>query len=404
MTKKTCLQLFLFLGVLCGCSKPSDVIMEQARELIVEKKYESAFKLLVQADSTYDNPDYVLLEEHIVMNYYVWSIMHRMFALMDIGRDEDILDYRGKEGEMSISANLPFDSLLTRLIVKYPEKCELYKGLADYYYWAYDTYGGDWLIAEEELLRLIEDNYQAVIERHCADFDTYFRLGVVYVGSNNAEKSIALFKSAVQMDDQSAAAYYNLAYAYYMMGKNAEAIPHCKKAFALYSDSVMKGDAARMLGWLYANEKDVTTSIVFFEKADSLTPKNYYNLKPLLGLYLQNGDERVSMMTQQFYDLVPEKPTIYNDLAELYSDYGKQSDLISFYKRQLTKFTFDPTSPQQHNQIVGNLYFYLASLYLDSDKDAARTCFFKSKAIFKDVYEADHPVFETIEKGLQKCQ
>jgi hypothetical protein len=55
------------------------------------------------------------------------------------------------------------------LIEIYPTNCKLYKGLADYYYDVHLRYEGRWLINEEELLSLIQTNYQKAIDGNCGD-------------------------------------------------------------------------------------------------------------------------------------------------------------------------------------------------------------------------------------------
>ena len=65
--------------------------IKKANDFIAEKKYETAFNLLDKFDPTNDKPNIVLLKEDILLNYFVTSIMHQMFALTDIKKAEDIL-------------------------------------------------------------------------------------------------------------------------------------------------------------------------------------------------------------------------------------------------------------------------------------------------------------------------
>ena len=143
--------------------------IKKANDFIAEKKYETAFNLLDKFDPTNDKPNIVLLKEDILLNYFVTSIMHQMFALTDIKKDEDILDYRGKEGSFSMQM-FQVDSILTRLIKIYPTNCKLNKGLADYYYEVHLKYGGRWLKDDKELFPLIQTNFQKAIDGNCADY------------------------------------------------------------------------------------------------------------------------------------------------------------------------------------------------------------------------------------------
>src|ERR1700759_437737 len=79
-------------------SQSADDAIKTAQKLITEKKYDSAFEVLEKADPNNKNADVVIEKEDIVLRYFVTSIMHKVFALKDLKPDEDIMDYRGKNG------------------------------------------------------------------------------------------------------------------------------------------------------------------------------------------------------------------------------------------------------------------------------------------------------------------
>ena len=125
--------LFLTLLNLTVFGQTETEIIEKANDLIANKKYESAFNLLDDFDKENSKPDIVLLKTDIVLNYFVTSMMHQIFALKDIEKDEDIMDYRGREGIFSMQM-FQVDSIFIKLIEIYPTNCKLYKGLGDFYY------------------------------------------------------------------------------------------------------------------------------------------------------------------------------------------------------------------------------------------------------------------------------
>lgn len=63
--------------------------MTIVQQLINNKKYESAMKLLQCADSNVNRPDYVIAKTELVLNYFVTSIMHQFFALKDLKPNEE---------------------------------------------------------------------------------------------------------------------------------------------------------------------------------------------------------------------------------------------------------------------------------------------------------------------------
>lgn len=370
--------------------------IKKANDFIAEKKYETAFNLLDKLDPTNDKPNIVLLKEDILLNYFVTSIMHQMFALTDIKKDEDILDYRGKEGSFSMQM-FQVDSILTRLIKIYPTNCKLNKGLADYYYEVHLKYGGRWLKDDKELFPLIQTNFQKAIDGNCADYLSYYVLGYINLVQEKNKESIPYFLKSIELNDKYASSHYNLAYAYLFTDDRENALKYAKSSLELYNDREYKSDAARMVGQIYTELKDDKNALTYYEMADKIDPENYYNIKPILNLYIKTNNKKSDETTKAFFNLAPENPTIYNDLEEIYLSNKKDNELIDFYKSQFSAFKDD-------NKVQGSLNFYLARIYLETDKKVAKDYFIKAKQEFEKVFDKDHPVFNAIDKGIEQCK
>ena len=98
-----------------------------------------------------------------------------------------------------------------------------------------------------------------------------------------------------------------------------------------------------------------------------------------------------------FYNLAPDKPTIYNDLGNIYYENKKTDKLIKFFKSKLSDF-------KNENKIIGNLYFYLGKLYLESDKKVAYEYLLKAKSTFSTIYDKNNQVFKAIEDGIKQTK
>jgi len=403
MPKLLLFLLLLFLA--CGQKEPflkapeqTEVeIIKQANDLIASKKYESAFKLLDNFDPQNSKPDIVLLKSDIVLNYFAKSVMHQSFALKDIGENEDIMDYRvNEEGQFSLQL-FQADSILVKLIETHPANCKLYKGLGEFYNEAYLKYGNRWLKDENELLVLIQSNSQKAIDGNCADYMSYYILGLANLVQEKYKESIPYFLKSIEMNNDRAISHYNLAYAYLYIDDRQNALKYAKNALDMYTEKTYKGDAARMLGQIYTELKDDKNALESYELADKIEPENYYNLKPLLNLYVKTGNMKADETAKAFFNLAPENPTLYNDLGEIYYRNGKENDLIAFFKSQLSSL--------KDNYIVqGNLNFYLGKIYLATDKKAAREQFLESKKSFGKILDENHQVFVAIEDGLKRCE
>jgi len=392
---KTVTVLFLTLLSLTVFGQTETETIKKANDLIANKKYESAFNLLDSLDPKNNKPDIVLLKENIVLNYFVSSIMHRMFALKDLEKNEDIMTYRGSNGAFNLHA-FYVDSILESLIKKEPANCELYKGLGNYYYEVYSKYEGEWLKSDKELFKLMQTNFQKTIDDNCADFFSYYVLGYINLVQEKYKESIHYFLNAIEKNKDYADSFYNLACAYLYTNDRQSALKYAKSSLDLYTDKDYKSDAARVLGQIYSELNDDKNALENYELADKIDPENYYNLKPLLNLYVKMGSEKSEETTKAFFDLAPEKPTIYNDLVEIYHSYKKENDLISFYKSQLSNY-------KDNNKVQGSLNFYLGMVNIGFDKKIAKEYFLKSKEIFSKVFNKDHQVFKAIDDGLKQC-
>lgn len=388
--------LLLFSCSFTALAQTETETIKKATELIAEKKYESAFELLDQFDPANSRAEIVLLKEEIVLNYFVTSIMHQMFALKDIGKEEDILDYRGKEGNFGMQV-FPVDSILQELIKKDSTNCRLYNGLAEFYYEVHLKYEGKWLKSDEELFDLMTTNYKKAITGNCAGYLAHYVLGYINLVKENYRESVPNFLASAELNPNHAPSHYNVAYAYLYIDDLQNAKKHAGNALILYQEPELKSDAARMLGQIYMELKDEQKALTNYELADKLSPGNYYNLKSILYLYVKGGNVKAGETTMAFFKLAPANPTIYNDLEEIYFSNRKGGELTAFYKARLDEY-------KDNGKVLGSLNFYLGRIHLESDKKAAKEYFTKAKEVFSKVYEKDHPVFAAIEDGLERCK
>ena len=385
--------LLLTLLAFAGYSQTQTDVLSAAQKLIDAKKYESAYVLLDNEDPNNEKPDVVLMKEDIVLNYFVSSMMHQVFALKDLKKNEDVMDYRGKTGTFSM---FPFraDSVLIKLIAAYPDNCKLYRGLAFYYNEVLNKYGGYWLMDEEELTQKIIDNGKKAIDGGCGDYNTFHNMGVALLTQEETAQSIPYLKKATELEPKRADAHYNLAYAYLFTDQLDNAFPQAKTSYDLYKDKDLKGDAARMTGQILMEKGDYRNALKYFETADKLIPDDYYNLSPLLRLYLVTGNQKAPSTAKKLFELAPENPTIYQAMIEAYRFADREPELVRFYKAQLPKYV-------NNDKVFGNLHFYLGPLAMEHDKAAAKEYFLKAKEIFGHVYDKEHYVFGVIDDALE---
>lgn len=369
-------------------------ILKEANSLIAERKYDSAFKKLAAADPNNKQPELVLLKEDIVLNYFLTSINHQLFGLKDLNPDEEISNLRGKDGIYSMYS-FPINEILDTLIKLYPDNPKLRKGLADYYYEAHLKYGDNWIIGPEELLNLIKTNYGLAIEKDIYDHISFYALGYISLVEGENEKAIPYFNRSIELNENFASAYYNLAYAHLNQNNTGSALINAKKGLDLYTDPVYKGDAARMIAIIYSELDSVQSSINYYELSNKIDPDNYYTLGPLLNLYLQTKNENYHATTEDFFKLGPDNPTIYNDLFSIYESNEVATELIGFLESKLSEY-------KGVEAAYANINFYLGRAYFDIDKKKAGEYLKTARNEFAKIFDKNHPVFKVIDDGLKQ--
>jgi len=370
-------------------------VLKQADALIAAKKYETAFKELDNFDPDNKNPETVLKKQDILLNYFVTSMMHQMFALKDLEEHEDIMDYRGEEGQYSMYM-FPSNEILEGLISENPENCRLYEALGDYYYDVYLRYGGNWLKSDEEVLSLAKANFTKAIEGRCEDYMSHYVLGYLELINENYTGSIPHFLKSIALDKNYPTSHYNLAYAYLYTDDRQNCIKYATNAMELYKDIGYKADAARMVAQAYHEMEDYKNAMDKYALSDNIEPDNYYTLKPLLLLYVKEKHPKAAATLSRFYNLAPENPTIYDDLEAIYGSNGVENELIDFYKAKLEE-------PGNTDKISGNLNFFMGSLHMPENKALAKEHLIKAKEIFAKVFDPGHEVFGIIEEGIKQA-
>lgn len=369
-------------------------IIDQAQELVDHKKYESAFNLLQENDPGNTNPDIVVKKTRILLDYFVTSIMHQMFALTDLKDDENLMDIRGSEGDYSIFLFAP-DSIIPKLMEQYPKNYDLSKIMGYYYHEVHGKYGGNWLVPDSVIVDRFMNYYKTAYNNGVYDYWSSYGLGYGCLMQNQAEKSIQYFVKSIELRADYPSSHYNLAYAYMSINEKSKAIESADKAFELYEEPRFKADAARMIAQLYRELDDQNSALSYFRKANIIDPNNYYTLKPLLTVELALNDDKYPERTKEFLDHAPGNPTIYQNLMEIYWANGKEEELVLFLESQKKRFT-------DNMKVLGNLYFYIGVIRFDQEKyKEAEKSFLEAKTTFNKIYKDDHGVFKAIDSFLK---
>ncbi|WP_303917606.1 lipopolysaccharide assembly protein LapB [Draconibacterium sediminis] len=390
--KLTLTSILIFFFTLSFAQKSA---LEEASELVEAKKYESAYNVLNRADARNENPDITIAKTDLLLNYFVTSIMHQLFAIKDLEPNEDILDVRGSAGDFTMFT-FPADTILLKLIDKYPDNYELKKELGFYYHEAHLKYQGNWLIPDSDVINKFKSLYLDAYENGVFDYWSTYGIGYAYLMNQDFKASIPYFKKSVELKQEYPSSHYNLAYAYLYTDQREKAIESAQNAMKLYEFAEYKADAARMIAVIYQELEENEKAIDFYKQADKIQANDYYTLKPLLEMELALNKTSYTERTKQFFLIDPGNPTIYKDLMSIYWSNEKVDELMEFLTTQHDEFATD-------DKVNGNLYFYSAVIQFDKEEySKSKQNFEKAREIFVKVFEKDHGVFEAIDSYVKE--
>ncbi len=368
--------------------------LKKAEKLIDNKQYESAIHILNEADPENENPKIVIAKTDLFLDYFVSSVMHQMFALTDLEEYQTIMDVRGSEGEFTMFS-FKADSILLALIEKYPQNFSLHKTLGNYYHQVHLKYGENWLQPDSTVLQKMARHYQTAYENRLFDYWSTYGLGYYHLMNQQYAGSIPYFEKSTELKTDHPASHYNLAYAYLYTDQPENAIKSAEKSLKLYEDPEYKADAARMIAVIHQEMADPEKAWEYYKLANELLSDNYYTLKPLLDLAVMLDKESAAELTQEFFLLDPENPTIYKDLITIYGKSNGMNALIGFLE--------DQKQVQDDTKIKANIRFYLGVIHYNlQNVQAAHSNFKEAKKLFQDVFQPAHPVFKAIESYTSK--
>nr|WP_319999717.1 tetratricopeptide repeat protein [uncultured Draconibacterium sp.] len=370
-------------------------VIDEANKLIELKKYESAYKLLDNADPNNEKPEIAIAKTKLVLNYYVTSEMHQIFALKDLTPNEKLSAIRGDEGNYSRYKFSP-NTILLDLIEKHPNNYELQKELGNFYHEIHLNYENNWLIPDSVLVNKFKNYYLNAYEKGVFDSWSAYGIGYAYLINLDYQSAIPFLKKSIELNSKDPYSNYNLAYAYLYTDQTEKGIESAKKALDLYDDPDDKANVARMIAVMYLEQEDSVNAIEYYKKADAIQPNNYSTVKALLELEMDLNMEAYKQRTKQFFLLAPEAPTIYQDLMRFYWTANKPDELIRFLSEQTNNYSTDYT-------VSGNLKFYTALIQHDKkDFKNAKLNFRLAKEAYEKVFDADHQVFKVIESYNNK--
>lgn len=291
---------------------------EQVDQLIKNRQYETAFRVLHEKDKRYTNPTYVSKMAYLAINYNAQCMMGRVFSFENLEGDETLESIRSKQGTHKV---YPFEleKHLNNLIRRHPKNLELKLALADYYY------SGICGISENKINRA-EALYDSVYGK--ADFtaNSLQNYGILKLKAKNDSLAIKAFQEALALNDNLATSHYNLAITLKDPEVLDKALAHGLKAVELYTDKKSKSEAALVVAGIYAELNDAENAITYAKIADAEKYMNYPLVyKSILDVYLKLNDMKLADdVADRLLAMQPENVSMAESVLTSYEQWEKR--------------------------------------------------------------------------------
>lgn len=388
----------LFVGsMVCSAKdiKPvgDAVAIVKAEELISQKKYLSAYKMLDKYDPRNEKSVIFLKKVDIVQNYFLFNIMNQIFCLDDIPLDKTVEELRGNEEASGCSSVMfAIDTIAEMLLLKEPSNAQLYRCLADFYVSVARRFGDQWIepTTQADLMARARVYYLKANNLGLNNNEITANIAESYLHQENYRNARRYYANAIALSADTIANYhYNTALAYYLdpdSGDFALAAKHSSIAARHYTQgSDYQYDALYIAGMSQMRMGQPSVAIANFRKANAISPNRNYLLFSTIEAQLKAKAQDWRTTTETYIVLFANNTDLTSRLPELFAqtDSTKLNELKNLFAERMKK-----TSVELE---IANLNLATAQICMYGDnKSEARSYLLKAKDFFaRDTDEYD---------------
>ncbi len=361
--------------------------------LISKEQYSDAFELLNQKYQS-DSLELILAQSAFVLDYYASSYYHRSFGFVNLRPGETLEEIRKSEQYNSTQWYLPVDSLLMQQIELHPSNFRLQLQLAKYYNAVFLQFGDRWGRKSEWLLDQSQYYFVEAYKNGVYDYYSLYAIGYFNTLTENYHEARYWFNKSLQLKED-ALTHYNLAVSCLLDGMFSEGVTSAARAYEMYTDSLKKGDAARITGILYGKLEQNEEALSYFIKANNLSPDYKPNQLYLLKSYLHaNRFDEAAALARELVEQNIYSPDLLQELLDMFKQEEQQEMLKKIFGESLEQADNDA-------EAFGNLLFHMAKLeYEMGHKGKTKRLLKKSRDHFSRVFDEGHQVFQAIDQML----
>ncbi|UOQ75328.1 tetratricopeptide repeat protein [Hymenobacter sp. 5516J-16] len=234
--------------------------LQRVNQLVLERRYESAWKLLKFLDQMNTDPAVALQKTEVALHYYTATDELKRFNFRDLKLLDLSPDSLRQLGQDSVRYSFPVRRVLEKLQKQYPDNYKLDRALGDYYFTVQQCDCAESDLSEDEVFRRTIRHYQQAHDHGQGDYLSYFALGYSYQRLGQFKESLAPFERSIQLRKNYPTAHLNLAFVYLELKDFEKARNHARRAVELFPDDAHKEDAAFLLSQIEERMKTATAA------------------------------------------------------------------------------------------------------------------------------------------------
>jgi tetratricopeptide (TPR) repeat protein len=380
-------------ALLSGASVQDKKLIASCDALAAQGKYLSAYDAL--GPESGDDGFILAKRLELCRLYYVQSLQHRLFALVDLVDGGSLDTLREGGGSFTMVASDPAAKAEAYLSA-HPKSPIVAKALGDFYFDVYQRYGGKWTESEASILAKCVANYEKAFALGLSDAASLGSCAEAYLRQGADDKAISTYELAIAAGGASLGskgdAHYNLAFACLRKGDAARALAEAKKAVELYADSPDYRFEACLLGADAAKAgRDYKGALAMLAEARKISDEDYRLYEKTLPIYLALGDFASALgEAQDLFALAPRNPQAAQMVMDAYYGAKLYDQLAAFFEWGVKSYFKDDSA-------LGNLYYHYSQLAHDTKDDAlARSLIDKAEKAFKKAGGTGKEVFDAI--------
>ncbi|SHK18449.1 tetratricopeptide repeat protein [Hymenobacter psychrotolerans] len=218
-------------------------VLRKATELMQDRQYESAWKLLNGFDPKHRRPAVALKQTELALNYHLRSRELEGFGFVDLKPLERLDSLRAKYTRAAIRYPFAVELVLKNLLKQQPGNYKLNRALADYYFQVEQCQCAEADKSPATLYALMARHYTIAHQHGQGDYSSYYKLGYARMSQTRFTESLPLFQRSIKLRPDYAPAHFHLAYSYTELKKLRPALEEARTAARLADTPELKYDA-----------------------------------------------------------------------------------------------------------------------------------------------------------------